>query len=233
MSRPMMYADRPIVEAYAELRDVDKVINHLGMPRSQVAEVIVNVCGINHNAARALLRGAPVPFLEGVASAPPEEPSAPGRKVDRPAGISDRETQILIGLGDGLSRTEVASKLGLSTYTVDDSATSAFRKLGVATKDQAVRAAVSLGVIKVPAAGMPPEAVPHGLNTGEIDALRLLATGLTGTAVGEALGVSEGCIRSRLSRAYAKLGVKDRHEAIEEAVRARIIDASARLGDAA
>lgn len=229
----MMYADRPIVQAYAELRDVDKVINHLGMSRSRVAEVVVNVCGINHNAARAILNGAPVPFLAGVATAPPEDPSAPGRKVDRPAGISNREYQILVGLGEGLSRTEIAKNLGLSTYTVDDHAKSALRKLGVTTAIEAIRAAVALGVIEVPAIGMPPEPEQYGLNQGEKDALRLVGAGLTAAAVGDALGVSEGCIRSRLSRAYTKLGANGRREAIDLAREAGLIDTPDAVRDAA
>lgn len=55
--------------------------------------------------------------------------------------------------------------------------------------------------------GPPPD---WGLTHGEQAVLDLLATGLSGRAMGRRLGITESTVRKHLSRIYCKLGVHDR-----------------------
>jgi len=44
--------------------------------------------------------------------------------------LSDRETKVLVGYGQGLSGSEIAKRLGVSRMTICRAAASAFKKLG-------------------------------------------------------------------------------------------------------
>jgi len=62
------------------------------------------------------------------------------------------------------------------------------------------------------------------LSPRELAALRLVAQGLTNRAIGDALGVSEDTIKTRMKNILAKLGAKDRAEAVTIAVRRGFLD---------
>jgi DNA-binding CsgD family transcriptional regulator/tetratricopeptide (TPR) repeat protein len=64
-----------------------------------------------------------------------------------PAGLTARETEVLVLLADGLSYAEVAERLVLSEKTVGHHVSSVLRKLGEPTRSRAVAAALRLGVI--------------------------------------------------------------------------------------
>jgi DNA-binding CsgD family transcriptional regulator/tetratricopeptide (TPR) repeat protein len=64
-----------------------------------------------------------------------------------PAGLTARETEVLVLLADGLSYAEVAERLVLSEKTVGHHVSSVLRKLGEPTRSRAVAAALRLGII--------------------------------------------------------------------------------------
>lgn len=65
---------------------------------------------------------------------------------------------------------------------------------------------------------------PAELTTREVEALRLVATGLTNAEVGRALFIGEATVKTHLLRAFQKLGVTDRTAAVTEAYRRGLID---------
>jgi DNA-binding NarL/FixJ family response regulator len=225
MTRAMTQADRSIVRAYADLKDVDKVTQHLNMRRERVVEVVVNVCGISHTAARALLAGHHVHYLAGRPTERQESEPRYEATPTRPADITGREYQVLVGLSEGLTYDEIALRLDRSLYTIRDHTKSAFKKLGARDRSEAVRAAVVLGVIEPPPAITLESIRAASLTSRERETLRLAATGISYAAIGEALRVSDNCVRSRLSRIYGKLGVRKQREAVDTAIRAGILSA--------
>ena len=69
----------------------------------------------------------------------PQVPEAPA--------ISGRELEILEYIADGWSNEEIADRLGLSLATVKFHVSSLFRALGVGRRTEAVREAISLGLL--------------------------------------------------------------------------------------
>jgi DNA-binding NarL/FixJ family response regulator len=78
-----------------------------------------------------------------------EKPQAP-----RPENLTQRETDILALLSEGMSNREIARSLFLSEKTVKAHLAAVFRKLSVANRTQAAMAAVSMGL------------GPHGQSAG-------------------------------------------------------------------
>jgi len=63
-----------------------------------------------------------------------------------PAGLTTRELEVLALLGTGMTNAEIAGQLVVSAKTVDHHVSSVLAKLGVATRGEAARAAVRLGL---------------------------------------------------------------------------------------
>ncbi|HUG70830.1 MAG TPA: response regulator transcription factor [Pirellulaceae bacterium] len=68
------------------------------------------------------------------------------------AQLSDREIEVLQLVEEGLLNKEIARRLGIALSTVKNHLHSAFEKLEVATRRQAVRQALALGVLQCHAA---------------------------------------------------------------------------------
>ena len=64
--------------------------------------------------------------------------------AQNPAGLTDREDQVLQLLAEGLSNAGIAARLVLSKRTVDHHVSAVLRKLNVTTRAEAVRWATSL-----------------------------------------------------------------------------------------
>lgn len=67
-----------------------------------------------------------------------------------PAGLTQREQEVLALVGNGLTNTQIAARLFLSEKTVERHLGGVFAKLNVATRGEAVRAAVRIGAIPLP-----------------------------------------------------------------------------------
>jgi DNA-binding CsgD family transcriptional regulator len=89
------------------------------------------------NLARALLR------VRGVASVP----RGPTRRTrENPAGLTERQVDVLQLLASGLTNAEIADRLVLSVRTVDHHVSAILGKLDVATRQEAATKAAELGL---------------------------------------------------------------------------------------
>jgi DNA-binding NarL/FixJ family response regulator len=66
------------------------------------------------------------------------------------AGLTEREVSILGGVARGLSNRALAKELWVTEQTVKFHLTNIYRKLGVANRTEAARAAYTLGVVESP-----------------------------------------------------------------------------------
>ena len=73
--------------------------------------------------------------------------------LDRLAGLTDREREVLAGIGDGLSNARIASRLHLSEATVKGYISRMFEKLGCANRTQAGLLAKAAGLTAAGPAG--------------------------------------------------------------------------------
>jgi len=72
------------------------------------------------------------------------ERSWPGRAD----GLSERESEVLVLIAEGLSNLEIAQSLNISPNSVKAHIRSGYRKLGVATRAQAVRAVLDRNMVR-------------------------------------------------------------------------------------
>ena len=72
---------------------------------------------------------------------------APIDETEAPSPLSPRELEILIALADGLSNKAVARRFEISQHTVKFHIESIFRKLGVATRAEAVARGLRRGLV--------------------------------------------------------------------------------------
>ncbi|MFD7962830.1 response regulator [Streptomyces zaomyceticus] len=81
----------------------------------------------------------------------PGDPSHPGG-LGGPAGdgLTERETEVLVLVADGLSNQEIAGRLRISTATVKTHINNLFAKTGVRDRAQAVRYAYQHGLVRAP-----------------------------------------------------------------------------------
>jgi DNA-binding CsgD family transcriptional regulator len=66
---------------------------------------------------------------------------------DNPAGLTERQVQVMRLLAEGLTNPEIAEKLVVSVRTVDNHVSAVLDKLGVHTRRQAAARAVELGML--------------------------------------------------------------------------------------
>ena len=77
-------------------------------------------------------------------------------RVERPAGLTDREAQVVGLIARGLQTKQVARALGISVKTADTHLQSAYRKIGVSTRAAATLFAMRHGLVnsgELPIAG--------------------------------------------------------------------------------
>lgn len=76
----------------------------------------------------------------------PRGPYAASRS--NPAGLSGREVEVLSGLAEGLRNVDIAERLFISPKTVERHVTAILTKLDSRDRDEAVRAAIQIGLLK-------------------------------------------------------------------------------------
>jgi len=65
---------------------------------------------------------------------------------ENPAGLTDRQVEILRMLADGATNAEIAARLVLSVRTVDHHVSAVLQTLGVPGRREAIAAATGLGI---------------------------------------------------------------------------------------
>ena len=68
-------------------------------------------------------------------------------RLERPAGLTDREVEILGLIGRGLRTKQIARKLDISPKTVDRHIQNSYRKIGVSSRAAATLYATEMGLI--------------------------------------------------------------------------------------
>ncbi|MFE3072979.1 response regulator [Streptomyces sp. NPDC059247] len=81
-----------------------------------------------------------------------EAPAGPS--VPQAEGLTERETEVIALVADGLSNQEIASRLRISTATVKTHINNLFAKTGVRDRAQAVRYAYQHGLVRPPGGGV-------------------------------------------------------------------------------
>ncbi|MGZ6999181.1 MAG: helix-turn-helix transcriptional regulator [Acidimicrobiia bacterium] len=71
----------------------------------------------------------------------------------RADGLSGRESEVLVLIAEGLSNLDIAEALFLSPNSIKSHIRAAYRKLGVTTRAQAVRAVLDRGMVRRQAVG--------------------------------------------------------------------------------
>ena len=89
-----------------------------------------------------------------------EAAGQPVPRLERPAGLSEREAEVLALLARGLLTKQVASELGISSKTADTHVQHTYRKLGVSTRAGATLFAIEHGIVAW--TDLPRAAAPNG-----------------------------------------------------------------------
>lgn len=99
-------------------------------------------------AARELAREAHAGRLDpDMVQAVVEAAGHPAPRVERPAGLTERESQIVGLLARGLQTKQIARTLGISAKTADGHIQGAYRKIGVSTRAAATLFAMEHGLV--------------------------------------------------------------------------------------
>ncbi len=102
-------------------------------------EALAVLDGLGARPAAALVRRR---LREAGVSAVPRGPVAATR--GNPAGLTDRQVEILRLLAEGRTNAEIAARLVLSVRTVDHHVSAVLQKLGVASRRDAAATAAAL-----------------------------------------------------------------------------------------
>jgi DNA-binding CsgD family transcriptional regulator len=138
-----------------------------------------------------------------------------------PAGPNDRELTVLSLLGSGMTVAEIADRLAISPYTVDNDKRRIYTKLGVGHQCQAVSLAVRLGLVEQDLHG----ATPVDLSSREREILGSIADGHTVRETAQRLGVAVKTVENLQARLFSKLGTHNRSQTLTVAYRLGLVDA--------
>jgi DNA-binding NarL/FixJ family response regulator len=76
-----------------------------------------------------------------------EAAGQPVPRIERPAGLTEREAEVVGLLARGLQTKQVASALGISVKTADRHVQNTYRKIGVSTRAAATLFAMENGLV--------------------------------------------------------------------------------------
>jgi DNA-binding NarL/FixJ family response regulator len=83
-----------------------------------------------------------------------EAAGQPAPPVERPAGLTEREAEVVGLLARGLQTKQVARRLGISVKTADHHIQNAYRKIGVSSRAAATLFAMEHGLVPGPEPGV-------------------------------------------------------------------------------
>jgi DNA-binding NarL/FixJ family response regulator len=90
---------------------------------------------------------------------------------------------------------------------------------GQAALDPAVQLHLVEAIADGPPSGTAPASLPDGLTPREAEVLALIAAGLSNAEIAERLVVSEATVKSHVNHMLAKIGARDRAQAVGYAYR--------------
>ena len=170
----------------------------------------------------ALARGKFRPMLFLAASSMASHTWTEARRLFQPIGVDQWTYELALkhGMRDGLS-CPVGGRWVLAFWSRKDLSNVVTRPMRIM-----VCAAASFAALRLEQLADPdPNLVgSHAhLTPRELAVLRLVATGAQFREVAEALGLGEETVRSHLKKAQAKLGARNRTQAVAEALRQHLI----------
>jgi DNA-binding CsgD family transcriptional regulator len=130
--------------------------------------------------------------------------AARSRNLPPHSSLDDEQRRLLALLGRGLSVTEAATQLRLSSRTAERRLSEARAALGAVTNAEAVLRAEGLEI------GMQ----SAGLSARECEVVQLVAAGLRNEEIADRLGVARSTVATLLRSAMAKLDARTRVEAV-------------------
>jgi DNA-binding NarL/FixJ family response regulator len=104
------------------------------LPRERAAQTLAEEAS-----AGRLDPDAVTAILKAAGYAPP--------RLERPAGLTEREAEVIAMLARGLQTKQVARALGISLKTADRHVQNAYRKIGVSTRAAATLFAMKHGLV--------------------------------------------------------------------------------------
>ena len=131
----------------AFLAGVDGIVLKIQPPAVLLA-VIEYLCQVNAESMSD--NGGGIDNLLSGASIPPFSEAAP-MAVKRLDGLTDREREVIVLIGQGLSNKDIADRLCISGITVRHHLTSIFDKLGVTTRQKLLIRAHQFGLVELTA----------------------------------------------------------------------------------
>lgn len=134
-----------------------------------------------------------------------------------------RQLEALEYLKQGYRNDEIADFMELTSGTVRNLLSSCYESLGVTSRTAAVEKAIALGMLQ-PYSPRETAALPSVyLTKSELRVLRLVKEGRTNKDIAEELELGVGTVRNYVSSVIRKLEVRNRTEAVREAVRRGLI----------
>ncbi|MFL6115229.1 MAG: response regulator transcription factor [Catenulispora sp.] len=135
--------------------------------------------------------------------------------------LSEREIEVLTLIAAGGTKGEISRELGIAPRTVASHMSRIYRALGARNAAHAVALAHGSGTIQLPARRQP---VPGpAMSRREREVLAGLAHGLTSAQVAWCLSLSSETVKTHLRRIYRKLEVSCRANAVDAAIRRRLL----------
>lgn len=132
--------------------------------------------------------------------------------------LSKREVEVLTMVAAGGTKHEIARQLGIAPRTVASHMSRIYRALGARNAAHAVALAHGCGAIT--ARRQPPAPM---VSRREREVLAGLAHGLTSAQVAWCLSLSSETVKTHLQRIYRKLDVSCRANAVDAAIRRRLL----------
>lgn len=136
----------------------------------------------------------------------------------RRRALSEREVEVLTLVAAGSTKHEIARQLGIAPRTVASHMSRIYRALGARNAAHAVALAHGCGAIVAPR--QPPAPM---VSRREREVLAGLAHGLTSAQVAWCLSLSSETVKTHLQRIYRKLNVSCRANAVDAAIRRRLL----------